>query len=220
MATRVARRATAALLWLLAPALAPSAQSESMSEDRGHVYRWNKFTDDLYALHQRQVAGREVRIEEETGGYPGQPGFYREERYFDADTDRLLGIIQWEAASPDTIHSISVFRYDEAGRLIRDYSSTYLPDYRNAPTQTLIFIHRYRDELHAFRSFDASDDLLYERCEGRFQGGPVFISLDIDEIEDAQGERYRNNSGILTEPVYAHCFGDMPDSAAHLLPPR
>ena len=111
-------------------------------------------------------------------------------------------------------------RYDEEGRLLRDYAASYLPDYRNAPSQTLIFLHRYNDGVHAFRSFDASDDLLYERCEGEFQGEKVYFGLDIDEIEEAAGQLYQSNSGIMAQPVYRHCFGDMPASAAEALPPR
>lgn len=197
-----------------------AAASGGLSEDRGHVYRWNKFTDDLYALHLKQVADHEVRKETAVGGYAGNPGFYKQEEYFDAGSGRLLSVVLWEAANPDNIHSITVNRYDAQGRLLREYSSSYLPDYRNAPTQTLVFIHRYKEGVHAFRSFDATGDLLYERCEGRFKGEGVFISLDIDEIEEAMGERYQDNAGIMTEPAYVYCFGDMPDSASGVLPPR
>jgi hypothetical protein len=207
----------AGVLCLLAP---PPAGAETVKEDKGHVYRWNRFTDDLYALHRQQLHGCEVREEVSTGGYPGRPAFYRQVEYFDAATGRLLSVIQWETADPERIHSITVYRYDAQGRLARDYSSSYLPDYRNAPTQTLVFLHYYHDSLHAFRSFDASDDLLYERCEGEFNGERVLIGMDIDEIEEAAGELYQHNSGIMAEPVYAHCFGGLPDSARTALPPR
>lgn len=212
--------ALAALVCLGLPVAGLAAEPGAMTEDKGHVYRWNKFTDDLYALHQAQIADREVRTEEELGGYAGRPEFYREQRFFDADSGRLLSVIQWEREQPDTIHSIAVYRHDDQGRVRRDYSSTYLPDYRNAPTQTLVFLHHYPQGVHAFRSFDASNEVLLERCEGEIDGKPVFISLDIDEIEEARGERYSNNSGVMTTAAYRHCFEGLPDTAEAALPPR
>jgi hypothetical protein len=205
---------------LLPVAWAQATDHQVMREDKGHVTTWNTFTDDVYALHLENIEGRKLRIEVEPGGYSGRPAFYRQETYVDEATGLTLGVIQWERENPDTIHSITVYRYDDQGRVLRDYSSTYLPDYRNAPTQTLVFLHRYPPGMHAMRSFDASDDLLYERCEGLFNGEPAFISLDIDEIEEAMGERYQYNRGIMTEPVYQHCFDSMPDSARHALPPN
>lgn len=212
--------ALAALICLGQAAVAQTTDPAAMTEDKGHVYRWNKFTDDLYALHREQIAGREVRTEEELGGYAGRPGFYREERFFDADSGRLLSVIQWEAEQPDVIHSIAVYRHDDQGRVRRDYSATYLPDYRNAPTQTLVFLHHYPAGVHAFRSFDASNEVLLERCQGEIGGEPVFISLDIDEIEEARGERHSEQSGIMTTDAYRHCFSGLPETAAAALPPR
>lgn len=208
------------LMCLMLPALGWAAEPGAMTEDSDHVYRWNRFTDELYDLHRRQIADRKVREEVEMGGYAGRPEFYRQVRYIDAASGVLLSVIQWEAARPDTIHSIAVYRHDDQGRVRRDYSSTYLPDYRNAPTQTLVFLHHYPEGVHAFRSFDASNEVLLERCQGRFDGREVFISLDIDEIDQARGERYQNQSGIMTTPAYAHCFGDLPETAEAALPPR
>jgi len=209
-----------ALAGLLLSISTQAIAAKPMTEDRGHVYRWNRFTDDLYALHQQQLAEHNVRIEAELNGYADRPDFYREERFFDLDTGQLLSMIQWEVGQPDTIHSIAVYRYDDQGRLSWDYSSAYLPDYRNAPVQTLIFIHRYNDGLAAYRSFDASDELLSERCKGEYEGEDVFFSLDIDEIEEAMGQRYQHNTGILTEPVYLRCFEGMPETAEAFLPPK
>ena len=210
----------AALLYLLLPVSLWAAEPGAMKEDKGQVSSWNRFADDLYALHQRQIAGRAVRQEEKLGGYANLPDFYRQVKYFDADSGVLLSEIQWESEHPERIHSIAVFRHDEQGRVLRDYSATFLPEYRNAPVQTLVFLHQYPQGVHAFRSFDASNELLYERCEGSFEAKPVSISLDIDELEAAQGERYRDQRGILTEPAYRHCFGGLPDTAAAALPPR
>lgn len=207
------------LMYLLPFASVQAVDGEVMTEDRGHVYRWNKFADDLYRLHKQQIKGRNIRTEVKSGGYSGRPAHYEETRYYDADSGKLLSIVQREIEKPENIHSIAVNRYDDQGRVAVDYSATYLPDYRNAPTQTLIFIHRYPEGVHAFRSFDASDDLLYERCEGEIDGEAVFISLDIDEIEAAMAQRYQQGTGILTDPDYLYCFGDMPDSAESVRPP-
>lgn len=212
--------ALGALLCIALPAGASAAEFATMTEDKGHVHRWNKFADDLYALHRTQLAEHSVRTEVQMGGYAGRPDFYREERFYDADSGRLLSTIQWEADNPDTIHSIAVYRYDAQGRVSRDYSATYLPDYRNAPTQTLVFLHRYPAGVHAFRSFDASDEVLLERCQGEIDGKAVYISLDIDEIDAARGQLYSDHSGIMATPEYAHCFTGLPESAAAVLPPR
>jgi len=208
------------LLCLLLPATLWAAEPGAMTEDKDHVYQWNKFADDLYALHQRQIAERPIRKEESRGGYAGRPAFYRQVKFFAADSGLLLSVVQWETEQPDNIHSIAVFRHDEQGRVVRDYSTTFLPDYRNAPVQTLVFLHHYPQGVHAFRSFDASGEVLYERCEGSFDDQPVFISLDIDEIEEARGERYREQRGIMTEPAYLHCFTGLSETAGAMLPPR
>lgn len=209
-----------ALLCLLLPIGVWAAEPGAMAEDKGHVYRWNKYTDDLYALHLKQIADRKVRTEEKLGGYAGNANFYRQVKFFDADSGLLLSSIQWEVAHPDNIHSIAVFRHDKQGRVVRDYSSTYLPKYRNAPTQTLAFVHHYPKGVHAFRSFDASGDMLDERCEGRFEGESIFITLDIDELDAARGERYQDQSGIMTEPAYLHCFAGLAETVDTLLPPH
>jgi len=197
-----------------------AVSATTLTEDKSHVRRWNQFTEQLYALHKQQLAGHEVAIETATGGYAGRPAFYREKRYLDAASGRLLSIIQWEKAHPDKIHSIEVYRHDDRGRVVREYASTYLPDFRNAPTQTLVFLHRYADGLHAWRSFDASNELLNERCEGVLDGRAVSLSLDIDEIDQAQARYGRDGGGILATSVYQRCFADMPDTAADALPPR
>lgn len=214
------RAGLAALLCLTLPLSALAQESAVLKEDEGHVARWNRFTEQLHQLHKRQIAKREVRVETSLGGYAGRPTFYRQEVFVDADSGKQLSMVQWEQDDPDTIHSIAVFRHDAQGRVVRDYSSTYLPDYRNAPTQTLAFLHHYPAGVHAYRSFDASGELLSERCVGEFNGKPVSILLDIDEIDAARGERYTDHSGIMTTAEYRHCFADLPETADSLLPPH
>ncbi len=155
----------------------------------------------------------------ESAATPDGPGF-TVSMFYDTGTGRRLSIVQRELDNPDAIHSISVFRHDARGRVVRDYSSTYLPDYRNAPTQTLAFEHHYPDGVHAYRAYDASGELLDERCEGEIDGKPVFITLDIDEIDAARGERDANGSGIMTTSEYRYCFQGLVDTAANVLPPH
>lgn len=200
--------------------LANGAWGQSFEEDEDHVSRWNNYTLQLHALHQAQVTTQKVRKESRTGGYAGRPDFYREHRYYAADGGHLLSVVQREVENPENIHSIAVYRRDDQGRVIRDYSSTYLPDYRNAPTQTLAFQHHYPPGVHAYRAFDASGELLDERCEGEIDGKPVMIMLDIDEIDAARGQRYQEDSGIMTTAAYRHCFEGLPETADALLPPH
>lgn len=209
-----------ALLSIALPVVGAAEQAAAMKEDEDHVTRWNRYTDQLYALHSAQLAGRQVRQDVGVGGYAGRPRFYREQVFYDTGTGRRLSIVQRELDNPDAIHSISVFRHDARGRVVRDYSSTYLPDYRNAPTQTLAFEHHYPAGVHAYRAYDASGELLDERCEGEIDGRPVFITLDIDEIDAARGERDANGSGIMTTSEYRYCFQGLVDTAANVLPPH
>ena len=142
------------------------------------------------------------------------PEFYREERFY--RDDRLISKVQWEKDNPELLHTIEVFIHDDQGRVIRDYVAAYLPTYRNAPTQTLITLHRYQDELHAFRSFDASGYRVVERCIGSLNGQQVHLLLDEDEIHEAQGDP----QGIMTSETYQACFGDLPTEAGKYLTPQ
>lgn len=188
--------------------------AESMKEDNQHVRSWNAFAENVYQLHQKlsQVDG--VSTKTRIGGYAQMPEFYREERFYIGE--RLISKVQWEKAQENVLHSIEVFIHDDQGRVIRDYTAAYLPTYRNAPTQTLISLHRYHDQLHAFRSFDATGYRIIERCTGRLEGREVHILLDEDEIDEALGDP----KSIMASVEYQACFGDLQAEAGMYLLPQ
>ena len=188
--------------------------AEPMKEDNQHVRSWNAFADNVYQLHQKlsQVDG--VSTKTRIGGYAGMPEFYREERFYIGE--RLISKVQWEKAQENVLHSIEVFIHDDQGRVIRDYTAAYLPTYRNAPTQTLISLHRYHDQLHAFRTFDASGYRIIERCTGQLEGREVNILLDEDEIDAALGDP----KSIMASAEYQACFGDLQVEAGKYLLPQ
>jgi hypothetical protein len=210
---------------LLGLALAMIAGTTDVQATDAHSQRWNAFVDALYDLHKQQVAGKNVREETETRGYPRWPDFYDEVRYIDADNGRLLSAIQWERDNDnkvqprddrDRIHSIAVYIYDDQGRVIRDFSGTYLPDYKKAPTQTLIFLHAYNSGTHAFRSFDADNNLTYERCTGELNGQKVDIGLDEDAMYDAK----EDPKSVMYSVQYKTCFEGIPTEAGSYLTPH
>jgi hypothetical protein len=181
-----------------------------------HVERWNRFADELLALHRQIVSETEVRTTEKTGGYYRQPKFYKEVRYFDKKSGRLLSMVQWETEHPDRVHSMEVYIYDSRGKVIRDYGVSYLVDGRQAPMQTLINFHGYSGQLHAFRQFDASNNRIYENCSGSDNGKPVSISLgesDILEFEDMP-------KSVMTSSSYKKCFRGIATTARDYLTPR
>lgn len=196
------------------PADAPEAVS--LTVDRNHVRRWNAFADALVALHQRQIEAHRVRTEESVGGYAGMPEFYREVRYFDADSGRLLSKVQYEREGPGHVHAIEVYVYGPDGRLVRDYAAAFLPGYRNAPVQTLVNLHHYNGGLHAFRQFDASGARIYEACEGTWQGRTVRIRLFEDDLHDTEGDGAR----VMASPEYRACFEGLPLTAGRFLRPQ
>ncbi len=189
-------------------------QAETLKEDNVHVRTWNAFARNLEALHHRLTDGVEgIEVKTSVGGYAGRPKFYREEDYY--LEGRLVSRVQRESANPDNLHAIEVYIHDDQGRVIRDYAAAFLPHYRNAPVQTLITLHRYNGDLHAFRSFDASGYRIVERCDGTLDGRDVQILLDEDEIDDAIGDP----DGIMATPEYKACFGDLAEKAGkHLMP--
>lgn len=187
----------------------PVAAANSVGENTVQVGEWNRFANRLLAVHRRFLRSYPVRTEEETGGYADLPEFYREVSYFDSRTDRLLSRIRWERDRPDAVHVIEIFFYDDIGRVERDYSAAFLPNYRNAPYQTLINLHRYTDGLHAFRQFDASGDRLYEYCHGSWFDEPVLIALDEPLVATPDT--------LLNSEAYIACFGFVPVAAGNYL---
>lgn len=221
----MAMRAGASFAALLAAATAlvpgPASGAEargaaSMTVDHSHVRRWNAFADAVVALHERQVKAHRVRTEESVGGYAGMPDFYREVRYFDAESGRLLSKVQYEREGPGEVHAIEVYVYGPDGRLLRDYAAAFLPGYRNAPVQTLVNLHHYNGGLHAFRQFDASGARIYEACEGTWQGRPVSIRLFEDDLHDTEGDGAR----VMASAEYRACFEGLPLTAGPHLRPR
>ena len=203
---------TVSLLGLLVMGTAHAA--EPMKEDNQHVRSWNAFADNVYQLHQKlsQVDGINTRTR--LGGYAQMPEFYREERFYLGD--RLISKVRWEQAQDKVLHSVEVFVHDDQGRVIRDYTAAYLPTYRNAPTQTLISLHHYHDQLHAFRTFDATGYRIIERCSGNLAGRAVNLLLDEDEIAEALGDP----DSIMASNEYQACFGDLQSEAGKYLLPQ
>ncbi len=172
--------------------------TEAMKGDNKHVRVWNKFANDSLNLHKKLTDGKQLEIKTSIGSYANVKDFYIEHRYF--DNGRLISQVQWEKDDPSTLHTIEVFVHDKKGRVIRDFMAAYLPFYHNAPTQTLISIHHYNNELHAFRSFDASGDIVLERCTGKGDKGLVVnILLDEDDL-------YNDDDNIMASASYKECF--------------
>lgn len=187
----------------------------TLKTDKQQVKSWNLFADRLYQLHATLIAQHEIRTESSHGGYAEQPDIYTETRYFDKHSNRLLSRIQRMNNNPKLIQLIEINIYDKAGKLVRDYMAAYLPFNRNAPIQTLINLHGYHGELHAFRQFDATGEQIYEQCQGRFEGKPVMISLE--EYEFSKGA-YQDTQTVGSV-AYKNCFADIPTTAQPYLNP-
>lgn len=209
-------------MWLLAAAAAAAmapvgAQENSrlVRVNEQKVQQWNVFADNLYRLHQRQIEGRKIREAERLGGYAGLPDFYREVSYHDADSGRLLSIIQWERKNPDRIHGIEVYIYDAAGRVARDYMAWYLPHYRNAPRQTAVNLHSYADGWHGWRQFDGSGVRTYEKCT-RLPDEKLVFELAEERIEQAED----TPGSVAHTQDYKRCFGGLEKTAGSYLTPQ
>jgi len=184
-------------------------------EDKQHVFMWNLFAENLLSLHQNQIKKQRVQLKKKEGGYASNKNFYTEIEYTSVKTGKLISRVQWEKARPNVMHSIEVYLYDSKGRVVRDFLAAYLPGHRNAPVQTLITLHQYKDKLHGFRSFDASGDKVLERCEGEFLGKSFEFLLDVDDMYSA----YLNGNPI--EPkAYEACLGKTPEKAGKYLRPH
>lgn len=172
--------------------------TEAMKGDNKHVRVWNKFANDSLNLHKKLTDGKNLQVKTSIGSYANVKDFYIEHRYF--DKGKLISQVQWEKDDPKTLHTIEVFVHDKQGRVIRDFMAAYLPFYHNAPTQTLISFHHYIGKLHAFRSFDATGDLVLERCMGvDTKGQTVNLLLDEDDL-------YNDPDEIIGSKEYNSCF--------------
>lgn len=187
-----------------------------INPDAGHVERWNWFVDAVYALHKQQIAGLDIKKTYSTGGYFREPEFFKEVQYIDKATHQRISTIRWERKNPELIHWIEVLIYDDRGWVKRDYAAAFLTEGRNAPQQTLINLHVYHGKLHAYRQFDATDNRIYEFCEGKYKGKAVNISYDEMDIIEFDGVK----GGPLDKPVYKICFKGLPVKSAgkYLIP--
>lgn len=200
----------------LAGLLPMVAGAEAIKEDNRHVRTWNEFANNVYKLHQQQISKKATDKKTIIGGYSHLPKFYKEETYYDKKTGKLLGRLQWERENPDTLHTIEVYVHDDQGRVLRDYSAAYLPYYHNAPSQTLISLHKYNEGLHAFRTFDASGDRILERCQGSYANKPVDFLLDEDDLYNAMS----GGSNDMETAEYKKCFADLQQKAGVYLVPQ
>ncbi|MDZ7663244.1 hypothetical protein [Thiohalophilus sp.] len=187
--------------------------SQSLGEDETHIRTWNRFADQTLALHNKLIDELPVKRETDSGGYAHLPDFYREESYY--HSGKLISRVQWEKETGD-LHVIEVFIRDDQGRVVRDYTAAYLPEYHNAPTQTLVSFHAYNNGLHAFRSFDASGDLNVERCTGTHEGEPVELLVDLGSVFGSVEE----DSELQQTPVYRRCFAGLPEKPGKYLEPQ
>lgn len=192
-----------------------AADARLMQKDIGddHTASWNQFADKVYQLHKRQLAGRAIRKTEEEGQYSGTAarGYaYTDTRYHDARTGLLLSRIRVDRDRPKILHLIEVYIYDEQGRVIRDFAAIYLPWVQSAPIRTMINLHGYNRDLHAFRQFDASGVRVYEQCKGKQNGASVDISLDEQEV----------GPPAAASDIYMECFTGVPDTAGTSLHPH
>ena len=178
--------------------------TEPMKVDNQHVRVWNKFANDTLALHKRLIDGKNVQVKTKVGGYANVKDFYIEHRYF--ENGKLISQVQWEKDDPTSLHTIEVYVHDKKGRVVRDFMAAYLPFYRNAPTQTLISIHHYPEQLHAFRSFDASGDVVLERCTGKDDKG-IEVNLLLDE-----NDLIYDPDDLMTSADYISCFAGLKQS--------
>jgi hypothetical protein len=207
------------LFWSI-PFTGTARADSSSSVDKSHFategVRWNKFVDDLYALHKKHIAGKDIQIVERVSGYFRYENFYKEQKFIDKKTGKTASLIQWETKNPKNIHVIHVFFRDDKGRLIRDFSATYRTDDHDDPMTTEINLHAYSGGLEAFRQFNASGEITYERCRGSRKGKKVDIRLGILELEEYRGEP----DTVMTTPAYKACFGSIPLKPGKYLTPQ
>ena len=172
--------------------------TEPMKGDNKHVRVWNKFANDTLTLHKQLTDGKNYQVKKRVGSYANVKDFYVEHSYF--NNGKLISQVQWEKDDPKTLHTIEVFVHDKKGRVVRDFMAAYLPFYHNAPTQTLISFHHYAGKLHSFRSFDATGDIVLERCMGKDKkGNTVNLLLDEDDL-------YNDPDELIGSKEYNHCF--------------
>lgn len=189
-----------------------ASNTDSAQENPDTVMRWNDFVDKAYQLHLKQTDNRKIKTTARSGSYHNLPSFFQEIKFYDLNSDVLLSKVEWETKNPDKLHSIEVYVYGKNNQLVREYSASYLPKFRNAPYQTLINLHHHSDTIDSYRQFDASNNLIYEVCRSATNNEKIFEHDDY-EIPD----NYKQ--GIGANKQYQQCFRSLPWSAeAHLVP--
>ena len=203
----------ATLLLSVCSAWAATPQMRQMDVDDNHVVSWNRFAANIYNLHMQRIAGKEARQTEVIGEYGGLAAkgiFYKETSYHDARTGLLLSRIRVDRDKPEIRHIVEVFIHDGQGRLVRDFAALYLPWSQNAPMRTMVNLHQYKPDLHAYRQFDASGNRIYEQCRGTTSGAKVDISLEQQDI----------NARSTASDAYRKCFAGAQDAAGIYLNPQ
>ncbi|MDH5392376.1 MAG: hypothetical protein OEY11_04220 [Gammaproteobacteria bacterium] len=190
-----------------------ASNNNSLQTNKNTVNQWNQFVDNIYQLHLKQKDQRQIKTLRRSGSYHKLPDFFQEVKFVDKTSNTLLSKIEWESRQPDKIHSIEVYIHDNENKLIREYSASYLPNFRNAPYQTFINLHHYSRSVHSFRQYDASDNLIYEVCRSLHDNKKLFEHDDY-EIPD------NFKQGIGKDNIYRQCFQQLPRSAALHLPPH
>ena len=204
------------LLVLLPVQVMAASNQEVMKEDKTHVDNWNNFSDQLLALHKKQIARFDIKQTEKSGGYADHPDFYNEIKYQDKKSGNLISEVQWEKKNPGNVHSMQVYVYDDKGRIVRDYGVAFLPFNRNAPIQTLINIHGYNKKMHAFKQFDGSGDVIYQFCEGSFNGKEAQMRLFEDDLVATDYDARQ----LVKSPLYKACFNGISDQLGKYIKPQ
>lgn len=185
----------------------------TVDPDRAHVADWNRFAENVYALHRKGLMGHDVREVVATGEYGGTVAaglYYRDVAYTDAATGWLLSRVRSDRDHPERWHIVEAYVRDPDGRVLRDYIAMYLPWARRAPITTFITLHSYPGDLHAMRQFNASGERIYERCTGTLAGSKVDIELDWGKI----------SSQAASLPGYRACFDGLQEDAGIYLTPQ
>lgn len=172
-----------------------------------------EFHRAVYVLHEQQLARHTVRTEETNGKYEGvaAAGYrYRITSYYDAASGHLLSRIQRDAALPEAIHIAEVNVYDAEGRVVRDYFSSAPPWRPLHPSHAYINLHNRNGGLHSFRQFELDGQVNYEACEGEFEGKPIRLAYDGDDLTEK----------IRSSPEYRACFDGMSTDWARYASPH
>lgn len=196
----------------LVATLATPGHAETKPKPHPTAIKANAFAHALVTLSNHLLQQQAVITKESFGGYGGITNdlkFYKQFKNISKASNKVISIVQWETKHPENLHSVEVNIYDKDGRLLRDYSASYLPVYRRAPDQTLINIHHYENGLHSARQFNALDDILFEECSGQYQGQPISFGFDYiempDSSDDIEDEDFRQ--------IYQACFRHLSSSA-------